>query len=156
MAISITLKQYLADNHIVYDELLHERSYTALETAEAAHISGNCIVKAVLLSDGEEYLLATLPASRRLELARLCEFLDNDFTLATEEEASEIFGDCDVGALPAAGDAYGLEVVWDDALAAEGDVYFEGGDHETLIHVDRKDFERMMAGARHAHITWTP
>lgn len=156
MAIAITLKQYLSDNHIAYDELRHGRSYTAMESATAAHIAGKNIAKAVLLSDGEVFLLATLPATRRLELARLSEYLDHDFVLASEEEAAEIFGDCDVGALPAAGDAYGLEVIWDDALAEADEIYFEGGDHETLIHMDRSDFGKMMASAKHAQITWRP
>ena len=37
----------------------------------------------------------------------------------------------------------------DDSLGNGEDVYFEGGDHATLIHVDADQFDKMMGSARH-------
>ncbi len=153
MAISITLKEYLADQHVRYDELPHLNTNTSMETAVASHIPSECVAKAVLLSDGTRYLLATLPASRRLDVARLSDYLDQDLTLASEDEVAEVFEDCELGAVPPTGEAYGLPVVWDDTLANQADIYFEGGDHKTLVHVDGIDFVRMMGGAKHTTIS---
>ena len=66
MAIAITLKQYLADNGIEYDALSHPHTYTSSKTAQASHIPGSRIAKAVLLKKDEDYVLAVLPASRHI------------------------------------------------------------------------------------------
>ena len=59
----------------------------------------------------------------------------------------------DRGAMPATGQAYGMRVIVDDRLDAHEDIYFEAGDHESLIHVRRPDFDRLMARAAHADIS---
>lgn len=40
---------------------------------------------------------------------------------------------------PVAG-AYGLMAVMDDSFEGFNDVYFEGGDHRTLVHVTGQNF----------------
>jgi Ala-tRNA(Pro) deacylase len=79
--------------------------------------------------------------------------LDRRLGLATEGELARLFADCEVGATPPVGPAYGLDVVVDDSLIERPDLYFEGGDHCTLIHVRGEDFSRLMAQARHARIS---
>ena len=153
MAIAITMKQYLTNHKIDYSEFPHEHTATALESANATHIASDIVVKAVLLSDGSEYLLAVLPADRRLEISRLCDFMEQDYELASEEEVGDVFSDCEVGAIPAVGEAYGLSVIWDDSLGKPDGVYLEAGDHETLIRVDKESFLRMMGDASHTVIS---
>jgi len=153
MGVAITLKQYLSNNKIRYSEFTHEHTDTAIGSALATHVASDLVVKGVLLSDGTEYLLAALPADRRLEINRLCDFLEHDYKLASEDEIAEVFGDCEVGAIPPVGDAYGLKVVWDDALSKPEGVFLEAGDHETLIRVGKKDFLRMMGDSSHSVIS---
>jgi len=156
MGVAITLKEYLSNNNISYFECSHEHSETALESARATHIPSDVVVKAVLLSDGKEYLLAALPANRRLAIARLCDYMDQDYDLANEDEIADVFRDCEVGAIPPAGEAYGIKVIWDDALNEPTGVYLEAGDHETLLRVEHDDFLRLMGEANHTTITQTP
>ncbi len=153
MGVAITLKQYLTSHHIDYSEIKHAHSETALESADATHIASELVVKAVLLSDGQNYLLAALPANRRLEIGRLCDYLNHDYELADEDDIAEVFSDCEVGAIPPTGEAYGLQVVWDDLLNMPQGVYLEAGDHETLLHVRKDDFLRMMADSSHTAIS---
>lgn len=155
MGIAVTLKEYLSKNDIRYYECTHEHSATALESARATHIPSDVVVKAVLLSDGTDYLLAALPANRRLAMARLCDFMDRDYDLANEDEIADVFRDCEVGAIPPAGAAYGINVIWDDALNEPTGVYLEAGDHETLLRVEHDDFLRLMGGATHSDISQT-
>ena len=68
--------------------------------------------------------------------------------LAAEAEIGEIFTDCDLGAVPPVGEAYGVEVMLEESLSGLPDVYFEGGDHKTLIHATGDAFETMMKDAR--------
>ena len=153
MGVAISLKNYLTSHDIDYSEYTHEHTATALETATVSHVPGALMVKAVLLSDGTEYLLAALPADRRLEINRLCDFMEQDYELATEDEIAEVFSDCEVGAIPATGQAYGLKMIWDDSLVKPDSVYLEAGDHETLIHVDKDNFLRLMGEASHTTIS---
>ena len=64
-----------------------------------------------------------------------------------------LYGDCEVGAVPALSGAYDLEVVWDDQLHGHRDIYVEAGDHEHLIHIRGAAFDELMSGNPHAVIS---
>ena len=150
MAVAITLQEYLDDRHVDYDVVTHPHTESAIETAAASHIAGERIAKAVLLKGDDGYLLAVLPASHRIQLHGLEDWLQQNLALATEAEIGELFGDCDLGAVPAIGAAYGVNVIFDDSLTSQPDVYFEGGDHASLVRVTSERFERLMGDARRA------
>lgn len=148
MAIAMTLRQFLSDQGIAYEVATHPRTLTAAQTAEAVHVTGDRIAKAVVVKDADGYLLAVLPASHHIKLGELGRWLGRPLELATEDETEGLFADCEVGAIPALGSAYGLDVVLDDSLGDQPDIYFEGGDHASLVHVTGEAFTRLMADAR--------
>ena len=153
MAIAVTLKEYLASQDIAYDVVPHVRADTMLEAAHRANLPGDVVVKAVVLEDEDGYVVAAVPASHHVRLTALRKALDRRLGLATEGELARLFADCEVGATPPVGPAYGIDVVVDDSLIERPDLYFEGGDHCTLIHVRGEAFSRLMARARHARIS---
>jgi Ala-tRNA(Pro) deacylase len=55
--------------------------------------------------------------------------------------------------VPPLGQAYGVPVIWDDALSACPDIYFEAGDHRDLVHMSGQAFRTLMANADHARIS---
>ncbi len=147
MAISSTLKQYLDDHHANYDTVRHRRRISSSRVAQAAHIAGDTLVKSVILKDeGGHYVLAALPASHRLDIGRLDRQLHRTLGLATEAELAELFRDCDLGAIPPVGNAFGLETVMDQSLSEPDDIYFEAGDHEALVHMSNEQFRLLMMG----------
>jgi Ala-tRNA(Pro) deacylase len=75
--------------------------------------------------------------------------VDRPVELATEDETGTVFRDCAPGAAPPIGPAYGLETVVEDRLMAEPEVHFEGGDHESLVHMRGEAFQELVRGARH-------
>ena len=157
MAIAITLKQYFADGDIDYETLVHPRAVSSSQTAEVSHVPGGRLAKAVLLKEGKEsYLLAVLPASHHIRLDALRDWLGRPVALATEEEIEAMFNDCDLGAVPPIGSAYGLDVVLDESLVGDDDIYFEGGDHATLVRVAGTTFERLMGNARQGQFSRGP
>ena len=85
-------------------------------------------------------MLAVLPASRHIQFEELRRLLGSEVDMANEEQVETLFLDCEPGAVPALGAAYGLNVVVDDTLAQQPDVYFEGGDHASLVHVSGGEF----------------
>jgi Ala-tRNA(Pro) deacylase len=153
MAIAITLEKYLQKQGVDYDIMAHPRSYTSMDTAQVSHVPGDHLAKSVLLRDAQGYLVAVVPATHRLDLDRLGRLLDRPVQLATETEVGALFGDCDFGAIPPCGTAYGLETVVDDALIRQREIWFEGGDHEELVHVDGAQFDALMGAAEHGRIS---
>ncbi|GMV63253.1 MAG: hypothetical protein AMXMBFR74_24210 [Parvibaculum sp.] len=78
--------------------------------------------------------------------------LDERIGLATEAEIESCFRDCDAGALPPLGEPYGMKVCYDDAVATQPEIYFEAGDHKTLVHMSGANFARLMGNASHGSI----
>jgi Ala-tRNA(Pro) deacylase len=148
MTIAATLQRHLEGQGIGYEVRSHPLTGSSSETAQSAHISGNRIAKTVVLRDGDGYLLAVLPASHHLSLEMLQAWLGRSVALASEQEVGKLFPDCDLGAIPPIGDAYGLDVVLEESLGRLEEVYFEGGDHRTLIKVGGDQFRRLLSGAR--------
>lgn len=153
MAIAITIQNYLQDLGVKYAPLPHEHAETASMTAELSHVPGTRLVKAVIVKEAGGYNMALLPASYHLRLNELQEVMGRDLDLATEDEFVGMFDDCAPGAIPAVGMAYGMSVVVEDDLAKTGDLFFEGGDHETLVHMRAEDFNHLVAEAPHGHFS---
>lgn len=147
MAMAMTMRDYLKDSGIWYEELHHPREVTASRIAETAHVTGDRMAKAVMLKGDSGYRLAVIPSTCKVDLHELSHLLHERLGLATEDEIRDSFTDCDVGALPPMGHLYGMKVCLDDRLRHQPDIYFEAGDHETLIHVKGQDFERLMTHA---------
>lgn len=149
MAVAMTLQNYLDRWGVEYDIVPHPYTSSSLETAEAAHIPGDQLAKCVMTEDYRGYLMVVVPASYEVEFSMLDEALNRRLELATETELSDIFTDCEVGAIPPLGEAYGIDVAIDNRLVGCDDVYFEAGDHVDLIHLRGDDFRDLMAGAEH-------
>ncbi|MFQ5566504.1 MAG: aminoacyl-tRNA deacylase [Paracoccaceae bacterium] len=150
MTIAKRLKQHLDSQGVRYATVAHPRTTTAMETAEAARVPGDSVAKTVVIHHEEGYVLAVVPSSHRVDLTTLQELLERRLGLASEREISELFDDCDTGAVPPVGAAYSLPTVLDRSLKGRTEIWFEGGDHRTLVQVSGADFDRLMQGARQA------
>ncbi|MBW8270837.1 aminoacyl-tRNA deacylase [Caldovatus aquaticus] len=153
MTIANRLQQYLDGAGIGYDTVAHPRTMTAARSAEAAHVPGSQVAKSVLVHWEDGYFLAVVPSSHRVELDTLQDIADRRLGLATEDEIARVFDDCELGAVPPVGAAYGVPVFLDASLDAAPDLYFEGGDHTTLVHVSGEAFRALMKDARRARFS---
>ena len=149
MAIALTLERYLDAHNVKYDVIAHDPTNSSMQTAKTCRISGDRLAKAVLLRDDVGYALAVLPASHQIRLAELKRQFGDDVDLATEREIEDLFQDCARGAIPAVGECYGLDLVVDDSIEEQPEVFFEGGDHATLVHMSHAQFAGLTATARH-------
>ena len=151
MAIAETLRAYLDQKGIAYQLVAHPRTYSSHDTAAAAHVPEDHLAKGVVLKDETGYVAVVVPASQwvklnavRLELGRAVDF-------AEEGELDRLFPDCASGAIPAVGQAYGIETLLDTALTSLANVYVEAGDHENLLHLTGDGFRELMQGLRHGY-----
>jgi Ala-tRNA(Pro) deacylase len=153
MAISSKLRGYMNRCGTSFEELAHEPAQQMARAAEAAHVPGRQVAKGVLVRAGDEYMLAVVPASKHVGLDRLQSWLGREVALAEEQDSAELFADCDLGAIPPVGAAFGIETVLDEDMLTDDDVYFEGGDHNTLIHVNAANWRRLQREASHCAIS---
>ncbi|GMQ89571.1 MAG: aminoacyl-tRNA deacylase [Gammaproteobacteria bacterium] len=151
MTIAATQQRYLIQRNAEYDLMLHPHTASSHETAEAAHISEDHIAKAVVVKDASDYAIVVIPASNRLRMNTLRRELNRDLHLATEDEIAGLFDDCEPGAVPPLGPAYGIETLLDESFTSLANVYFEAGDHEQLVHLRGEDFQALLSGARRGY-----
>jgi Ala-tRNA(Pro) deacylase len=149
MGIASTVKQYLDDHEIEYDVRQHGKTSSSASTAAASQVPADRLAKGVVVKGGKGFLLVIVPASRQLQLAELQRWLKQPVTLASEDEIGDLFPDCDIGAVPPIGAAYGLKAAVDESLEGQEDIYFEGGDHRTLVHLSGAQFRRLMEKVPH-------
>ncbi len=153
MAIAQTLINYLQERGVSYDLVKHEHTERAVDSAHAAHIPAHQVAKAVVLHDESGFVVSVLPANHSLEIGWVNDELKRELSLASEKEFKVLFAGCESGAVPALGDAFGIQVIWDDDLLYTSDIYVEAGDHEHLIWLDRKDFKKLMSSLPHSIIS---
>jgi len=153
MSFGRKFKEYLLDSRVDFDVIEHRRTESSSETAQAAHIPGDRLAKAVVLQHDDGYVLAVVPSTHRVELGTLERTLGCRLNIATETDIEEIFRDCALGAVPPTGPAYDLKTMVDEELDKLPEVYFESGDHRTLVHVTGDGFRQLMAEAQHAQFS---
>jgi Ala-tRNA(Pro) deacylase len=153
MSIAPTLQKYLAAENIQYEEIQHQPTMSSTRTAEASHISGDRLAKGIVLRRDGEYILAVVPASHHLRLSELRTTLGDNVDMADEAEINQLFRDCAHGAIPAIGKCYGLDVIVDDSIETQPEIYMEAGDHETLLHLTHEQFARLTANAPHGRFS---
>jgi len=153
MAVTPTLERYLAGKNIEYDAIPHQPTTSSSRTAEACRISGDRLAKGVVLRKRSGFVLAILPASHHIRLSSLWLRLGFGVHLATEREIEQLFQDCAHGAVPPAGECYGLDVIVDDSIKEQPEVYLEAGDHATLVHLSHAQFARFTGEAWHGRFS---
>jgi Ala-tRNA(Pro) deacylase len=150
MAIAKTLASFLLEHGTEYELIAHEHSSFSMDTAEKAHVPGDALAKGILLKDEAGPLLVVLPSDYHIRLERLRTLLHREAELAAEAEVVALFDDCEPGAIPPIGDAYGIRTIWDPttSLGQLDTIYFEAGDHTHLVRVAGEQFHELMAAAQ--------
>jgi len=151
MAIAETIKNYLAERAVDYTLPSHPHSSSSHETAEASHVREDHIAKGVMVKDSSGYAMLVVPAINYVEMKHVRKELGRQLELVEEDELSKLFPDCEPGAVPPLGPAYGIETFLDEALTTLANVYLEAGDHEHLVHISGNDFKTLLSGVRHGH-----
>ncbi|MGH8831514.1 MAG: aminoacyl-tRNA deacylase, partial [Polaromonas sp.] len=141
MSISSQLSSYLDQRGARYEICAHEHSRTSAESARSAHVPPNQLAKSVILEDDKGCVMAVIPADKTVMVGELSRLLGRQqLRLADESRIATLFEDCDLGAVPPVGMAWGIETIVDDELEASDVVYLEGGDHERLLRMSHDQF----------------
>ena len=145
MPILTKLREYLDKQGVKYEVLSHRQAFTAQEVAEAQHIKGRELAKVVMLRSAGEFFMAVLPAPYRVDLDLAQGVVGRrEVHLATEEEFSGLFPQCEAGAMPPFGNLYGLPVYVDQSLTRDDDIVFNAGTHTQTVRMKYADFARLV------------
>jgi Ala-tRNA(Pro) deacylase len=139
------LKEFLDNQNIKYQTINHPLAYTTQQTAAFTHIRGKELAKTVMVKIDGRMAMVVLPASFKVDLELVKRAAGaGKVELATEAEFRTMFPECDVGAMPPFGNLYGLEVYAEEKLAEDREIAFNAGNHQELIKLAYKDFERLV------------
>lgn len=153
MSIAKTVADCLQRDGVSFQVLTHPRSVSARETVRSSAVAADRLAKGVVLADERGFVMAVIPADRYVSVKTLGKKLRRNLKLVSEDHLLPVFMDCERGAIPPLGPAYGLETVVDDSLVGQPDVYFEAGDHQELIRVSGEHFLSLLRRARHGQFS---
>lgn len=135
-----TLVDRLEQARIPYELIPHRRTDTAVAEADALGVDPSQVAKTLVLSTPNGFVRAVLPASERLDLHKVREFLGTkDVQLATEEMLTAAYPDFELGAVPPIAGAFGDNVLVDLQICENESVLLEAGTHEQSLRLKTAD-----------------
>ncbi|MDT3705292.1 MAG: YbaK/EbsC family protein [Thiobacillus sp.] len=147
------MERFLDQHMIPFDLVAHPHTQTSTETAHAAGVPPDRVAKGVLLEGAGCQIVAMIPANQEVHLGKLAQDTGMEVSLADEATVRRLFSDCEPGVVPGLPNAWGVEIVWDDALMEQPDVYLEAGDHERLLHIETRFLSEVFENAPHCHFS---
>ncbi|HUP04946.1 MAG TPA: YbaK/EbsC family protein [Bryobacteraceae bacterium] len=146
MPLSDRLRAFLESHQAEFTLTIHPKAFTAREVAAAEHLPAREVAKTVVVFGDGAYQMVVIPASKLADFHEVRPVLGlSQARLATENELSKLFPDCEIGAMPPLGPAYGLQVYLDSQLAGQDTIAFNAGTHREVIHMKTAEFRRLAA-----------
>lgn len=140
-----TVAHHLDARGVGYEILEHEPTMTARADARVVDVDPSETAKNVVLTDGEVYVLAVIPASEALDLHKVRRVIgdDKELRMATEAEMSKDFPAFEIGAVPPVGSMVFASEVIDERLLGHDRVLCGGGDHRHSLRLDPNELARI-------------
>jgi Ala-tRNA(Pro) deacylase len=127
---------YLDKRGVAFEVVAHRRAFTSLQEARELGVAADEVLKTVAFRTRGKYVLAVVPASRRLDLRLVRESLDDpDVRLASEAELAADFPGYELGALPPLGSLLGVRLLVDPEVLGHETVLFAAGTETESIRV---------------------
>ncbi len=136
------IEEKLQRESIPYSVLRHEPVYTSEQAAAIRGVSLASGAKALVIKSGDRFVLAVVPADRKLDSRKARGALGaKGLRFASREEVQAITG-LQPGALPPFGSLFALPTYCDPALADNSMINFNAGDHSVSVQMSYADYLR--------------
>ena len=142
----MNISEFLAEQHCQFERMPHKPAYSSERMAHELHVPGQEVAKTILLraNGGYRYVVAVLPSSKKLDLARASRLLGGTkLRIAEKHEVTEHCPDCEFGILPPFGSRYAMQTIADASLAENDEFVFEGNTHHEAIRMKFDEFRRL-------------
>jgi Ala-tRNA(Pro) deacylase len=144
------LHERLQTSGIAFTVLRHEPVYTSEQAAAVRGVPLASGAKALVLKAGEAFVLAVVPADRKLDSKKARVALGSrSIRFASREEVEQLTG-LQPGSIPPFGSLFGLPTYCDPALGESASINFNAGDHSISVQMAYADYvaaERPAAAA---------
>ncbi len=141
MEISKKIVKFLERHKIYYQVVVHPKTFTSMETAQAGHIPGRALAKVVMAYSKGKDIMVVIPSNRVVDLLKLSTALGtHDVRLEKEREFKSAFPGCEAGALPPLGPLYHMPCYVDETLKENEHIYLNAGNHEECLQVETRQF----------------
>jgi len=139
--VTAQLVELLGEAGIEFELLRHRRTTSATGEARALGVLAQTVAKTLIARDDEgNCVRAVVPASSRLDLARLAEAVDaKTVRLLSEEDLVLMYPQFEPGAVPPFGGPAGDRVVVDPRLAEREHVVLDAGAHDVSLRLRADD-----------------
>ncbi len=140
------LKDYLDSRNVKYVTISHSLAFTAIEIAKSAHIPTKEMAKTLIIQVDGKVCMLVLPASDHIDLQSLHQVFSADCVeLASEQELSGFFPDCEIGAMPPFGNLYDMDVYLAESITERDQIVFNAGSHLEVIKMSYSDYESLVS-----------
>ncbi len=139
------VRNYLQEQDVAFESMMHSRAVSAQALAHAEHETGWRIAKPVMLKVGKQLAMAVVPAPVKVDLWKVKMGLQrDDVELASEADFATAFPDCELGAEPPFGNLYGIPMLIDRALLSDPYLVFRDGTHRGTLKTPMSEYLRVV------------
>ncbi len=134
------LQERLQSSGVAFTVLRHEPVYTSEQAAAVRGVPLASGAKALVLKAGEAFVLAVVPADRKLDSKKARIALGSrSIRFASREEVEQLT--ClQPGSIPPFGSLFGLPTHCDPALGDSASINFNAGDHSISVQMAYADY----------------
>lgn len=138
------LVEVLQREKMQYEVVEHKPVFTSREAAEARGTELRQGCKALILKTEEGFIQAVVPGDKEIDLKKLQRItLFKHLEMASPQDVKRASG-CDIGAVPPAGNLFGLKVWFDKGITQNEIVAFNAGSHSRSIKMRAKDLRQVV------------
>ena len=140
MTVFDRLHEWLRRSGVAFEVLRHQPVYTSEEAAAVRGVPLASGAKALVLKAGEAFVMAVVPADRKLDSRKAkAAFGTKSLRFATPEEVERLTS-LRPGSIPPFGSLFGLPTSCDPALADNPSINFNAGDHAVSVQMPYADY----------------
>jgi Ala-tRNA(Pro) deacylase len=134
------LQARLQAGGVAFTVLRHEPVYTSEQAATVRGVPLASGAKALILKAGEGFVMAVVPADRKLDSKKARTALGSrSIRFASREEVEQLTG-LQPGSIPPFGSLFNLATHCDPALGESASINFNAGDHAISVQMTYADY----------------
>jgi Ala-tRNA(Pro) deacylase len=134
------LAEYLDRAEVTYELISHRHTESAAAEADALGLDAGEVAKTLVLKTDDANVRAVVPASERLDLAKVREVLGTrDVRLASEDDLAHDYPEFALGAVPPIAGSRHDRVLVDRRLLEHESIVLEAGTHEHSLRLRTSD-----------------
>jgi Ala-tRNA(Pro) deacylase len=137
------LQEKLQQGGATFTVLRHEPVYTSEQAAAVRGTSLASGAKALVLKAGDGFVMAVLPADRKLDSRKARSALGAKALRFASREEVEQLTSLQPGSIPPFGSLFELRTYCDPALAENPSINFNAGDHAISVQMTYADYTRL-------------